>query len=148
MKYGNVTMYLKQFPNADKLKLLYEIATGLKYLHESGILHGNLNPSHVLVNLNHVARLTGFSLSKAIQGESAYVTRTNDVTKSFRWWSPETLDRGKMSEQSDVWSFGMTAVEIISGKMPYEEYRSPMTLSRIIREDKIRPDPEKYGLNE
>ncbi|KAG8983256.1 hypothetical protein FRB90_006175 [Tulasnella sp. 427] len=148
MKYGNVDMYLKEFPNADKLKLLYETALGLQYLHKLKILHGNLNPSHLLVNINHEVRLTGFSLSKKMmQGEDALVTRSSGAGRSQRWWSPETQLSDKMTVQSDVWGFGMTALAIFSRDIPYKHVYAPGALRDMIAYKRITPCPEEYGLN-
>lgn len=42
-------------------------------------------------------------------------TNSNNNSELLRWWSPEALVMAPMSEQSDIWSFGMTALEILSG---------------------------------
>ncbi|KIO26986.1 hypothetical protein M407DRAFT_195985, partial [Tulasnella calospora MUT 4182] len=142
MKYGNVKHYLKKFPEADKLKLIHEVALGLQYLHSIAILHGNLNGTNVLVNLEHQVRLTGFSLSKEIQ-EDTKRTNSNNNSELFRWWSPETLKDQRLSEQSDIWSFGMTALEILSKNVPYKDENSPLSVRDAIA-DGILPKPEDY----
>ncbi|KAG8945767.1 hypothetical protein FRC04_000533 [Tulasnella sp. 424] len=115
MKYGNVRHYLKKFPQkADRVKLIHEVALGLQYIHSLGILHGNLNGTNVLISINHCVRLTGFSLSRELQ-EDTRLTNSNDNSESFRWWAPETMKQRVLSEQSDIWSWGMTALEILSG---------------------------------
>ncbi|KIO28526.1 hypothetical protein M407DRAFT_53151, partial [Tulasnella calospora MUT 4182] len=143
MKYGDVRNYLKEFPGtADKLKLIHEVAIGLQYIHSLGILHGNLNPTNVLVNIDHRVRLTGFSLSKELQGETKN-TNSNDHTQCLRWWSPETIRSKTLSEQSDVWSWGMTALEILSGEYPYKQADSRLEVFDLVLKGEI-PGPEQY----
>ncbi|KAG9042416.1 hypothetical protein FS837_010899 [Tulasnella sp. UAMH 9824] len=144
MKYGDVRKYMKQFAGkVDKLKLIYEIALGLQYIHSVGILHGNLNPTNVLVNIDHRVRLTGFSLSKVMH-EEASITKTLTVNDCFRWWSPETSLRKVMSEQSDIWSWGMTTLEILSEQYPYKHTTCPFTIRELQSNNKV-PLPEDYN---
>ncbi|KAG8937997.1 hypothetical protein FRC00_004756 [Tulasnella sp. 408] len=142
MKYENVKRYLVQFPQADKLKLIHQVALGLQYLHSIAILHGNLNGSNVLVNAEHQVRLTGFSLSKEIE-EDTRRTTSNNNSELFRWWSPEALLSQRLSEQSDIWSFGMTALEILSGVRPYKDDSCALTARDAIVENFL-PEPEDY----
>ncbi|KAG9042412.1 hypothetical protein FS837_010903 [Tulasnella sp. UAMH 9824] len=142
MKYENVKRYLAKFPEADKLGLTHEVALGLQYLHSVAILHGNLNGSNVLVDAEHRVRLTGFSLSKEIE-EDTRRTTSNNNSELFRWWSPEALLSQRLSEQSDIWSFGMTALEILSGVRPYKDDSCALTARDAIVEY-ILPEPEDY----
>lgn len=142
MKYGNVRHYLVKFPKADRLKLIHDVALGLQYLHSLGILHGNLNGANVLVNIDHQAKLTGFSLSKEMQ-EDTRRTNSNNNSELLRWWSPEALVMGPMSEQSDIWSFGMTALEILSGDHPYQDIRCPLAVRDAVLSDEL-PEPGDY----
>ncbi|KAG8893434.1 hypothetical protein FRC01_013594 [Tulasnella sp. 417] len=142
MKYGNVRQYLRDFPQADKLKLIHEVALGLQYLHSLAILHGNLNGSNVLVDRKHRVRLNGFSLSKEIT-EDTMRTNSNNNSGLFRWWAPEALQNQGLSEQSDIWSFGMTALEILSGALPYKDDNCALAARDAII-DHILPEPEDY----
>ncbi|KAG8919795.1 hypothetical protein FRC01_001105 [Tulasnella sp. 417] len=145
MKYGDVMNYLKEFSGqkVDKLKLIHEIAIGLEFIHNRDILHGNLNTSNVLVDLNHHVRLTGFSVSKDLQGD-AMMTRTNGLFECSRWWSPETIGSRALSKQSDIWSWGMTALEILSEEKPFKQAADLYDVRVLVLAEKV-PNPEDYN---
>ncbi|KAG8890873.1 hypothetical protein FRC00_014252, partial [Tulasnella sp. 408] len=144
MKYGDVRKYMKEFSGkVDKLKLIHEIALGLQYIHSVGILHGNLNPTNVLVSLDHRVRLTGFSLSKMFHDE-AQITNSLNHDECFQWWSPETVWKKVLSEQSDIWSWGMTTLEILSEQYPFKHTTCRYTIRELLMHDKV-PLPEDYN---
>lgn len=83
-------------------------------------MHGGLQGSNVLVTLNGSAVLSDFSLSKVLDG-GAMFTQSNGPSASLRWMSPEAHNQELMTAQSDVYSWGMTALQILS----LREYRCP-----------------------
>ncbi|KAG8885939.1 hypothetical protein FRB98_001545 [Tulasnella sp. 332] len=115
MPNRDVMRYIGKHPEADKLKLLKDVAQGLEYLHSVSILHDALQGSNVLVDQAGNAVLSGFSLSKVMDPD-AMVTQTTGPQSSLRWLSPETQSERVLSSATDVWSWGMTALEITSGR--------------------------------
>ncbi|KAG9024838.1 hypothetical protein FS837_005179 [Tulasnella sp. UAMH 9824] len=114
---------------------ILEIARGLAYLHNKKIIHGFLKPSNILINDDGRAILSDFSLVQppAIGGKSAQVNQLN-VT---RYQSPELISGEAVSEASDVYSWAMTALEIITGKPPFSSWTSPEQLTLHIKENGI-----------
>jgi serine/threonine protein kinase len=90
-------------------KYLYEAALGLGYLHERGIIHGDLRCSNVLIGNDGTAKLSHFGPTGA--GRS--------LVRSMRWQSPEVLDGRRPSRESDVYSLGMCILEAASGNQPW-----------------------------
>ncbi|KAG1904354.1 kinase-like domain-containing protein [Suillus fuscotomentosus] len=78
-----------------RLNLLHGVISGLCYLHELGVVHGDITSSNILVDVKegeYVARLTGFSLATIFSGRSRdHTIRSNDGT--IRWTAPELLKR-------------------------------------------------------
>jgi serine/threonine protein kinase len=97
---------------------------GLQYLHDMSVMHGNLTPSNVLVNLSGDAIVSDFSLSKSLLTESPIFTQSNGPSGSFRYMPPEIYGTAPLTTQADVYSWGMTALEIITGRT-YPHHPTP-----------------------
>ncbi|KAG8843707.1 hypothetical protein FRB96_003871 [Tulasnella sp. 330] len=133
----------KQF---DKLptkeaRAIHDTAKGLQYLHSIGILHDALQGSNVLVDDGGSAMLADFSLTKFID-PNMVMTRTG-LGPSLRWWAPETINEQILSTHADVYSWAMTALEIISGLEPYYTITSIRQLMQTINQH-LPPKREEY----
>ena len=105
-------------------RMIREILTGLKFLHDQGILHRDLKPSNVLVDVEGHMRLTDFGISRVLNEDETTV-QTN--AKGTQGWMPaeviETSNRGGkggFKKKSDVQVAGMIAYFILSkGEHPF-----------------------------
>ena len=121
--------------------VLAQIARGLAALHERGVVHRDLKPGNVLL-ANGVARIADFGLAHMTDGEqtlpslddayaatAAPLTRAGDVFGTPRYMAPE-LARGAHAPapSSDVFAFGVIAVELLANRAPFAE---PPVLARL-----------------
>jgi len=108
------------------------------YLHSRTpvIVHGDLRGGNIMFSENGVPCLIDFGLSRVL-GDINGMSTSGEVAGSLSWMSPELLENGKASVQSDVWAFGMTALEIITGRHPYHEARFKPTVLRLIMTSQI-----------
>ncbi|KAF8588244.1 kinase-like protein [Ramaria rubella] len=143
MSNGSILSYIQKNPDVDRLRLVVGIAQGLSYLHnrEPQIIHGDLRAGNVLVSDSGVPFLTDFGLSRSL-GDAAGMTTSSDVGGSLRWMSPELFHNEKISEASDVWAYGMTVLEVITGKRPYHNIAIDPVVLRHIMDGQLplRPD--------
>ncbi|KAI6010017.1 kinase-like domain-containing protein [Pisolithus marmoratus] len=145
MPLGNAHDYVQKTEN-DPRPLLQDIASGLYYLHshELGVVHGDLKGLNVLVSSNRKALLSDFGLSTVdISTFSMSVSAIRGG--SYHWMAPELLDERPPSRESDVWAFGMTALELFTRAVPFPNCRSPArVLSRLIM-GKLPPRPAEQS---
>ncbi|KAF8892698.1 ras guanine nucleotide exchange factor domain-containing protein [Infundibulicybe gibba] len=118
MDNGTAITYVRGHPQADRLRILSEAASGLEYLHLQGIVHGDLRGSNVLISKDGRARLSDFGLSKLLEDCGQGMTSSPGVNP--RWFAPELLrQNGPVSTHSDVWSFAMVCLELMTGDQPF-----------------------------
>ncbi|KAG9044329.1 hypothetical protein FS837_008335 [Tulasnella sp. UAMH 9824] len=126
LRNGGVLRYLDGDGNRDQqcIRIIGDIARGLNYLHNQDIFHGSLKPSNVLINDAGRAVLSDFSLAKIATADARNSQEFTQVN-IFRYQSPEVISDEPISKASDVYSWAMTALEIITGNPPFHTLRSP-----------------------
>ncbi|RCV21520.1 hypothetical protein SETIT_4G145900v2 [Setaria italica] len=100
-------------------------AKGLAYLHqdcESKIIHCDIKPENVLLDDNFLAKVSDFGLAKLMTREQSHVFTTLRGTRGYL--APEWITNYAISEKSDVYSYGMVLLEIISGRKSYDPVES------------------------
>ncbi|KAF8508835.1 kinase-like domain-containing protein, partial [Gautieria morchelliformis] len=150
MSSGTLNTYLKCRPEADRLKVLLDVAEGLSYLHvqNPAIIHGDLRGNNVLVSDSGRPCLSDFGLSKVLMLKG--MSTTAEVTGSVRWMSPELLngDIDIANTKSDVWAYGMTVLEIVSGHVPYNEVTNEAAVIYRITQGDIPLRPRDPGISD
>ncbi|KAK0240369.1 kinase-like domain-containing protein [Armillaria nabsnona] len=118
MDNGTVNDFVKSNPQVDRLHILSEISEGMEYLHLKEIIHGDLRGANVLISRDGTPRLSDFGMSKFLEDCGKGMTSSPAINP--RWGAYELLHTGgTISTFSDVWSFAMVALEILSGERPF-----------------------------
>ncbi|KZV82801.1 kinase-like protein [Exidia glandulosa HHB12029] len=117
-KHGDINAYLKErepCSDALKLKLLTQVLTGLKYLHDLEIVHGDIKGANVLVSDTGEARLADFGFSSILAEHSDSFTDHTSVKGTCRWMAPELFlsdTSGSLTMASDIWACGCLFIEV------------------------------------
>ncbi|KAH9625446.1 hypothetical protein KSS87_023313 [Heliosperma pusillum] len=109
-----------------RMTILLGTAKGLTYLHEGlepKVVHRDIKSSNILVDKQWNPKVSDFGLAKLLGSEINYVTTR--VMGTFGYVAPEYASSGMLNERSDVYSFGILVMEIISGRNPVDYSRPP-----------------------
>ncbi|OJF11156.1 serine/threonine-protein kinase [Couchioplanes caeruleus] len=106
---------------ADAPRLIEEICAGLAHLHASGWVHGDLKPSNILLMADGSVRLADFGLSAELNGTHAYLPPggSADHMPPERWAEGITPDGTLVRQTADIWALGVTACQLLSGRLPF-----------------------------
>lgn len=95
--------------------ITYSVLKGLLYLYETHrIIHRDIKPSNILMNSSGQIKLADFGVSGQLVNSVA-----NTFVGTSHYMAPERIQGGKYSVQSDVWSLGITMMELAIGKFPF-----------------------------
>ncbi|KAG8894274.1 hypothetical protein FRB99_001368 [Tulasnella sp. 403] len=135
---GTVMEFIRRHSyKADRIGFIREIASALDYLHAQCIIHGDLKGVNILVSDNGHALLCDFGLSRM---DHVVTSTTMKGVGSVRWQAPEIWNGAPKSFKTDVYAFGMTAVEILSGDIPFKKYVENVAVITAVLIYGERPD--------
>lgn len=103
------------------------ILRALKAAHAKGVIHRDLKPSNVMITPTDVVKLMDFGLAKANK-PGHDLTRTGDAFGTPAYMSPEQISGGIVEAPSDLYSLGVMAFELLTGRLPYDVGEDPMSV--------------------
>ncbi|KAG5634472.1 hypothetical protein H0H81_001837 [Sphagnurus paluster] len=145
-----------------------DIAEGLKYLHESGIVHGSVKASNIVFDNSERAYLTDYGISQVEDPEivswlEQSATAVNSALYMMRWDAPELLSPGANQEAdqasrntkaTDVYGWACVCYQMFTNRVPFYEYPDHAVYINILkgsqptRTENVKVESAKRGLTE
>ncbi|MBN1551216.1 protein kinase [bacterium] len=127
---GSLELALAENRFTDQVQILdlaIQIAWGLHEAHSHGVIHQDVKPSNILLTESNEVKITDFGMSRAlhISGiKSKDITANEDVLVTsngltLAYCSPEQLSGSKINRKTDIWSFGVTLMQMYTGKVTW-----------------------------
>jgi hypothetical protein len=122
---GNLAQLLAQghLSPGQKQDILTQILSGIAFLHEHGIIHRDLKPQNILMvkrGSEYVPKITDFGISKQLDiHRSSVFSNSLAGAGTLAYASPEQLAGRTIRKNTDLWSFGVIAFQMLTGQLPF-----------------------------
>jgi eukaryotic-like serine/threonine-protein kinase len=105
-------------PVATALELGIQIARGLSFAHQQGLVHRDVKPQNVLLNGNGEAKVTDFGIARSLDVKHG-MTQTGTVLGTSDYIAPEQAQGQRVDEHTDVYSLGVVLYELLTSEVPF-----------------------------
>ena len=138
---GSLADYLKtgRLPLAEVARILEQVASALDYAHDQQVIHRDLKPANILLDEQQNCLLADFGIAHLTDGSTSF-SPEGRVVGTPLYMSPEQISGRTVSAQSDLYSLGVIAFELVCGQPPFQgatigvlaRHSMPTPLSRTI----------------
>jgi serine/threonine-protein kinase len=105
-------------PLATALELGIQIAHGLSFAHQQGLVHRDVKPQNVLLNGDGRAKVTDFGIARSLDVQHG-MTQTGTVLGTSDYIAPEQAQGQRVDEHTDVYSLGVVLYELLTTEVPF-----------------------------
>lgn len=98
--------------------IMAQVMDGLAFLHARRIVHRDMKASNILVTDDGVCKLADFGVAAQM---TSSISKRRTVVGSPYWMAPEVIQESAYDSSADVWSAGITALELAEGRPPYSD---------------------------
>ncbi|KAI3707817.1 hypothetical protein L2E82_36666 [Cichorium intybus] len=111
-----------------------EILKGLKYLHDNGIVHGDVKCQNVLLGPCGTVKLADFGCARRLpSGTTGATGNRKFLCGTPLWMAPEVLRNEGLDFSADIWSLGCTVIEMATGRTPWGELGVSNQMAAILK---------------
>lgn len=121
----------EQVLSEDQISIIMrDLLKGLQLIHTRyRIVHRDIKAANILLTMNGEVRIADFGVSRRF--ESSGTCHTKTIVGTPYWMAPEVITGNNYSYSADIWSMGITAIELAEGSPPYVEYSPTKAMVEI-----------------
>jgi serine/threonine protein kinase len=124
----------KLLPLNQAAEIIFKCAKALDYAHRQGVIHRDIKPSNILVTDDMDVKIADFSIAHAVRQDTTQ-TMPLGFVGSPRYMSPEQVHEDVITNQTDLFSLGIVAYELITGHHPFGGESFSALVHKIVNED-------------
>ena len=109
--------------------IIFMVLKGLLFLHEEKKIHRDIKAGNILLTKEGYAKLGDFGVSAQLM--HSFSKKISKIGTPY-WMSPEVISQSNYDSKCDIWSLGITCIEMAEGEPPYSEIRTFLVMKKII----------------
>lgn len=122
----------------EKVEIMSEVAEGLHFAHEHGVIHRDVKPSNIMRLVDGTVKILDFGIARLVRDSKTRLTRTGSMIGTIQYMAPEQFSAGESNAACDIWSYGAVFYELLTGIQPFAAAEASAVMYRILNQD---PDP-------
>lgn len=119
----------------EAVSVAIQVAQGIEAAHKHHIVHRDIKPQNIIISKEGKVKVTDFGIARAATAN----TINSTVMGSVHYISPEQARGGYSDEKSDIYSFGITLFEMLTGRVPFEGDTTVAVALQHIQDDMVSP---------
>lgn len=119
----------------EAVSIAIQVAQGIDAAHKHNIVHRDIKPQNIIISKEGKVKVTDFGIARAASSN----TINSSVMGSVHYISPEQARGGYSDEKSDIYSFGITLYEMLTGKVPFEGDTTVAIALQHIQDEIVSP---------
>jgi len=135
-------------PPRETAQLMISVARAVHYAHQNGVIHRDMKPANVLLDLDGVPKVADFGIAKRLNDDSQ-LTRTGSIIGTPIYMAPEQASGNSkhVGPPADIYSLGAILYEMLAGRPPFlpEDSEVPITV-RVLNDDPVSPAFHNSGI--
>ena len=113
-----------------------QVVTALAYLHENKEIHRDIRSGNILINSHGEVKISDFGMATSLIQEGKKRSAAISMYGDACYMAPEILTENKgYTPKTDIWSFGLVIIELVTGKMPYDGMKFMESMLQIISKE-------------
>ncbi len=135
----SVRLYEGALPVEEVLSIARQVSEALTAAHDRGVVHRDLKPANIHVRPDGAVKVLDFGLAKSTSAhttmESQSVTTTGSIMGTAPYMSPEQARGQEVDRRSDIWSFGCTVFELLTGQRVFSGATPADTIVAVLSKE-------------
>lgn len=128
--------------NKEAVSIAIQVAQGIEAAHRHHIIHRDIKPQNVIISKDGKVKVTDFGIARAATSN----TINSSAMGSVHYISPEQARGGYSDERSDIYSFGITLYEMLTGTVPFDGDTTVSVALQHIQEEIAAPSTAADGI--
>jgi serine/threonine-protein kinase len=126
-----------RIPLDQALDYAMQVLAALSYAHGRGVIHRDIKPANIMITSHGLVKLMDFGIAKSTNDMN--LTRPGTTMGSVYYMSPEQVRGGTVDARSDLYSFGVTLYEMLTGRKPFQADTSYTVLNAQLNQAPTPP---------
>ena len=126
-----------KIPLDQVLEYSTQTLSALSYAHSRGVIHRDIKPANIMITSHGLVKLMDFGIAKGTN--DLHLTRPGMTMGSVYYMSPEQVRGDTVDARSDIYSFGVTLYEMLTGRKPFQADTSYSVLNAQLNEAPVPP---------
>ena len=126
----------RTFSEIEVATIMEMVLKGLVDIHKKNLIHRDIKGANILLCEDGTAKIADFGVGVHLINEKS----RNSKKGSPYWMSPQVALNNDYDEKTDIWSFGITCIEMINGEPPYSELKPRCVMEKIAKSPPVVED--------